>query len=875
MKNFKNLRGIWMMWGLVLFAVLATQCKKDDGPDLKAPQLIANGASSITRTSAILSGTVISNGNNISECGFLYSTSQADLKASDSNAKKVAANAKTGDVNATIQGLESGVTYYFCLYAKSGASQVYSSISSFMTSRQETPGLNAVQVLETSEYTIKVKCSIKSDGGAPIKQFGFDYKKINETKWTSQYTDTFDSGSTSEFTMTLNGLDAETEYNIRAVASNSQGTSYSEEIKQKTEKLTAPVVTTQNLNDNDLGANWVKVVGFIENKGASEEIVSRGFCWSTTNKEPTNTDNRKEVEVNTDEFSATITDLMPNTTYYLRAYAANKIDGQTKYGYGNVITFTTQTYKKTSFSEVEVSEATASTAVLACTITQGTGSIKSKGFCYSKSNKTPTIEHGVALVDSEGNDMYASLEGLDENTTYYVRAFVTSTGADGKEETVYSDVAEFKTLEYVAVSFSDVKATDVTKHSAKVSAVIDAGTVSVIEKGFCWKKGTDTPTVNDNKQAVEGANFEFTITGLDDNSNYGLRAYAICKRGSKQETVYSEGVVSFATQAYKLPTFSNLAHANVTKTGVTLSASMTKGDVTIVEKGFCLGTSNNPTTENTKVTVDGEELKATISDLKDNRKYYYRAYVIYQVGENKTSKTIYSESANFTTESYKYPTVSISVSDIGLNSAKVTVDWNEEGSEVTIAEKGLCWALSSRTNAPTLTNHDGMVTIEGDDFTHTLDSLTAGKTYYVRVYIKLQGSDEALYYEAKSFTTKTPTAPSFSWNHKPEAVEVTTNSFTVKSVLNDIGTPAASKVGFCWSTAEGLAADKMENKKDVTLAEDKSFTMTLNDLKSGTVYYVYAYATNDAGTTYSPEYVKISVKRSPMDDDNLSPDKVK
>ena len=116
MKNFKNLRGIWMMWGLVLFAVLVTQCKKEDGPDLKAPQLTVNGASSITRTSAVLSGTVISNGNNISECGFLYSTSQNDLKVSDSNAKKVTASAKTGDVNATIQGLDAGVTYYFCLF---------------------------------------------------------------------------------------------------------------------------------------------------------------------------------------------------------------------------------------------------------------------------------------------------------------------------------------------------------------------------------------------------------------------------------------------------------------------------------------------------------------------------------------------------------------------------------------------------------------------------------------------------------------------------------------------------------------------------------------------------------------------------------------
>jgi len=876
MKNSKILSNLLSIWGLVLFAVLTTQCSGDDGPDLKAPQLTASAANSITRTSAVLSGTIVSNGNNISECGFLYSTARADLQASDSNAKKARATSTSGTISVTIDGLESGTTYYFCLYAKSGASQVLSSILSFETSKQDIPELNVIQVLEKTEYTIKVKSSIKSDGGAQIKQFGFDYKKINETKWTSQYTDTFDAGSTSEFTMTLSGLEAETEYNIRAVAINSQGTNYSEEIKEKTDKLSAPVVTTQSLSDNDLGANWVKVIGIIENKGASEDIVSRGFVWSTTNKEPTNTDSRLDVDATTDEFSATITDLSPSVTYYLRAFAANKIDGQTKYGYGNVIIFTTQAYKKATFSEVTVGEVSASSANLACTVTPGTGSVKSKGFCYSKSNKTPTIEHGVSVVEGESNDMTATLEGLDENTTYYVRAFVTSTGMDGKEETAYSDVAEFNTKEYVAVTFSGLKVTDVTKHSAKVSAVVDGGTVTIVEKGFCWKKGTEAPTVNDHKQAVDDADFEFTLTGLDDNSNYRVRAYAIYKRGSKQETVYSE-VAPIATESYKLPTFSNLVHTDVTKTSATLSASITNGDVTITEKGFCWGTSNNPTTENSKVAVEGDELKTTIKDLTFNKKYYYRAYAIYQVdnGEANTSTTLYSESATFTTENYKYPAADLTVSDIGLNSAKFTATWNEDGSEVTVTEKGFCWASSDKTSAPTLTNNDGAIAVDGDDFSHTLEKLTAGKTYYVCVYIKIKESEEALYYTVKSFTTKTPTAPSFGWSYTPEKVEATTSSFTVKAKLNNAGTPTASKVGFCWSTTEGQKPESMENKKDVTLAEDNTFTLTVSDLKSGDVYYVYAYAINDAGTTYSANPVKISIKRSPTDDDNVSPDKVK
>ena len=68
-----------------------------------------------------------------------------------------------------------------------------------------------------------------------------------------------------------------------------------------------------------------------------DRIIERGVCWATT-KNPTVADYNKESGTGNGEFTITLTDLSPGTTYYARAYASSK-EGRV---YGNVVTFTTQ-----------------------------------------------------------------------------------------------------------------------------------------------------------------------------------------------------------------------------------------------------------------------------------------------------------------------------------------------------------------------------------------------------------------------------------------------------------------------------------------------------------------------------------------------------
>lgn len=94
-----------------------------------------------------------------------------------------------------------------------------------------------------------------------------------------------------------------------------------------------PVLTTTAVTD--ITQTTVKSGGNITSDGGSA-VTARGVCWST-DPDPTISDNKTTDGAGTGEFISNITGLMPNTTYYVRAYATNS-NGT---GYGSVLSFTT------------------------------------------------------------------------------------------------------------------------------------------------------------------------------------------------------------------------------------------------------------------------------------------------------------------------------------------------------------------------------------------------------------------------------------------------------------------------------------------------------------------------------------------------------
>ena len=69
--------------------------------------------------------------------------------------------------------------------------------------------------------------------------------------------------------------------------------------------------------------------------GNSDAVVKKGFCYSANNQTPNINDNVVDAD---DSFSATVSGLIGNTTYYICAY----IYGNSRYTYSDVLTVTTE-----------------------------------------------------------------------------------------------------------------------------------------------------------------------------------------------------------------------------------------------------------------------------------------------------------------------------------------------------------------------------------------------------------------------------------------------------------------------------------------------------------------------------------------------------
>ena len=130
--------------------------------------------------------------------------------------------------------------------------------------------------------------------------------------------------------------------------------------------------------------------------------------------------------------------LEENTTYYVRAYATNSVGT----GYGNVVTFTTPVnITLPQLTTAAITNLTYNTATSGGTITgDGGAAITASGICWSKTNNTPTLSDSTTAGTTASGSFTSVMNNLEENTTYYVRAFATNSVGTG-----YGNVVTFTT----------------------------------------------------------------------------------------------------------------------------------------------------------------------------------------------------------------------------------------------------------------------------------------------------------------------------------------------------------------------------------------------------------------------------------------------
>lgn len=171
--------------------------------------------------------------------------------------------------------------------------------------------------------------------------------------------------------------------------------------------------------------------------------LKAGICWNTSSN-PTIL-NSKTIDLGrSGSYTSLINGLRGNTTYYIRSYASNYLGIK----YGNELSFTTAASVLPIFSGTNsVSAIKASLATVSANLyTDGGEPILEKGFCWSTS-ANPTIADFKSSTTNPSTGLFsANLTDLTLATTYYVRAYATTSLG-----TTYNDPVQFSTSSVLSV----------------------------------------------------------------------------------------------------------------------------------------------------------------------------------------------------------------------------------------------------------------------------------------------------------------------------------------------------------------------------------------------------------------------------------------
>ena len=197
--------------------------------------------------------------------------------------------------------------------------------------------------------------------------------------------------------------------------------------------LFLPTVTTDNLTN--IKATTANCGGNVTFDGNSVMTAS-GVCWST-NSNPTINDNKTADGSGIGSYFSKLSNLLGNTTYYVRAYATNEKGTS----YGDEKCFTTLGLFLPMVTTEDVTNVRTHSAICGGNVTfDGNSTISARGICWSTS-PNPTINNNKTNKGSVTGAFSSTLDGLKDGTTYYVRAYATN-----EKGTAYGEEKNFTTL---------------------------------------------------------------------------------------------------------------------------------------------------------------------------------------------------------------------------------------------------------------------------------------------------------------------------------------------------------------------------------------------------------------------------------------------
>ena len=632
------------------------------------------------------------------------------------------ASGGVGQYTLRIEGLALSTKYYVRAYAKNASGIGFGEVLEFETlAEAQLPEVSTVEVGNVTSTAATCMGNVASDGGLELTERGVCWSlSANPTLANSHAVAT--DATLGVFEVAMTGLTPNKTYHVRAYATNAKGTAYGDDLTfTTTEGL--PVVTTSGITE--ITATSAKGGGEVTDQGASN-VTERGICWGTSHN-PTISGSHANNGTGAGSYIVSMTNLTPNATYYVRAYATNA-QGT---AYGAEVSFTALEGLPVVLT-LDMTDITSTTAKGHGKVTdQGGSAVTERGICWSTS-PSPTTS-GSHFQSGTGTGEYSvSISDLTPGTKYYVRAYATNS-----QGTTYGEQKDFTT----AATLPTVVTGDISGTTAH-GEVTDAGGAIVTERGICWGTSHNPTTAGTHGSSGTGiGTFSVELTDLAPGTTYYVRAYATNSAG----TAYGSEK-TLTTQA-TLPTVTTGEVSNITQTTAQGSGNVTNsGGANVTERGVCWSTSHNPTISGSHAyngTGTGG-FTVNMTGLTANTHYYVRAYAKNSAGVS------YGNEVDFTTaQNVSAPTVTTSqVTNIAQTTATGGGNVTASGG-ATVTERGICWSTSH--NPTTSGSHANSGTGTGS-FTVNMTGLAANTTYYVRAYaINSQGTS---YGSEVSFTTQ-------------------------------------------------------------------------------------------------------------------------
>lgn len=293
-------------------------------------------------------------------------------------------------------------------------------------------------------------------------------------------------------------------------------------------KQTLPEVTTTSVKTWIDDANLIVTSGGTIISDGGGQILSRGVCWST-DKSPTISNDKTSDGTGTGIFISRIEGRFQRlTTYYLRAYATNSSGTS----YGNEVSFTTPCNWGLDYIFKTISILSPSNGAVGQetnpTLTWGTSGTYDRFDVYLNTVPDPTTKIAEGVSSSS-----LTIYGLIGSTTYYWKVLAWESAFPCNK--VASSISSFTTGQDIKpVSVSTAAVTTYTDTSAIVGGNITSdGGSPVTERGIYWGTSQNPESTGTKLQIGSGTgSFSTTLSGLNNDATYYVRAYAVNTAGT-------------------------------------------------------------------------------------------------------------------------------------------------------------------------------------------------------------------------------------------------------------------------------------------------------------------------------------------------------